>query len=357
MLAALPDPVLVLDEGDLIAWANTAAEAFFGASAAALGGAPLTDLVTSDSPLVAMVAQVRGQGSGRSGRGVDVAGPRIGSHRVDLRVVPMEEPPGWLLVSLQPRAIAESMDRQLSHRDAARSVVGMASLLAHEVKNPLSGIRGAAQLLEQRAEGSDRELTRLICDETDRICALIDNLDKFGDDALLQPVAVNLHEVLDHVRGLAARGFAEGIRFRECYDPSIPAAAGDRNALIQVFLNLIKNAAEAAPAPDGEITLGTAYRHGVRVRVPGAASALDLPLEVTVADNGPGIPEEIAGHLFDAFVTTKSGGSGLGLALVAKLVRDLGGVVEFETEPRRTVFRVRLPVHVGTRSDKGTGHD
>ncbi len=347
VLAAIPDPVIVLDETDAVAWVNAAAENFFGAGSASLRSVPLSKFVSQDSPLLALVGQVRGQGVGRSEYGVEVAGPRIGSRRMDVRVLPMEDSPGQMLVSLQPRTIAESMNRQLAHQGAARSVVGMASLLAHEVKNPLSGIRGAAQLLEQNARDGDLELTRLICEETDRICALIEDLDKFGDERVTDPVPVNVHEVLDHVRRLASGGFAKHIRFSDQYDPSIPPTAGNRNALIQIFLNLIKNAAEAAPAQGGEIVLGTAYRHGVRVRVPGSGRALELPLEVTVTDNGPGIAKEIEEHLFDAFVTTKPDGSGLGLALVAKLVRDHGGVIESESEPRRTVFRVRLPVHQG----------
>ena len=154
------------------------------------------------------------------------------------------------------------------------------------------------------------------------------------------------------MKDLAASGFAQDIRFVEHFDPSLPEAAADRNALIQVFLNLVKNAAEAAPAHGGEITLATAYRQGVRVWIPGAEQSLNLPLQVTVTDNGPGIAEDLEEHLFDAFVTTKPEGSGLGLALVAKLVRDHGGVVEFESEPRRTVFTVRLPVFRETISKK-----
>jgi two-component system nitrogen regulation sensor histidine kinase GlnL len=236
------------------------------------------------------------------------------------------------------------MDRHLTHRNAARSVTAMAAMLAHEVKNPLSGIRGAAQLLEQDADESGRELTQLICDETDRIVALVDRMEAFSDHRPIDRDAVNIHEVLDRVRKIAQSGFARQVRIGEDYDPSLPPVHGNRDLLVQVFLNLIKNAAEAVPNSGGEITIATAYRHGLRLAVPGSETRQHLPLMVSVADNGPGIPEDLKAQLFDPFVTTKRNGTGLGLALVAKVIGDHGGVIEFDSQPRRTVFRVFLPV-------------
>jgi two-component system nitrogen regulation sensor histidine kinase GlnL len=240
--------------------------------------------------------------------------------------------------------MAEKVDRQLTHRNAARSITAMAAMLAHEVKNPLSGIRGAAQLLEQDADSDGRELTRLICDETDRIVALLDRMEAFSDHRPLERSAVNIHEVLERVRRIAQSGFARHVRVSEDYDPSLPPVHGNRDLLVQVFLNLIKNAAEAVPPGGGEIGLATAYRHGLRVAMQSGEGRLYLPLMVSVSDNGAGIPDDLAPHLFDPFVTTKRNGSGLGLALVAKVIGDHGGVIEFDSQPRRTVFRVFLPV-------------
>jgi two-component system nitrogen regulation sensor histidine kinase GlnL len=344
VLAALPDPVLVVDALDRLRYANAAAEEFFDAGASMLMSVPLVELLPGDSPVFALIESVRRTGASVSEYGVGVDTPRLGQRVLTVQAAPLGDEPGYVVLTLQGRSIAAKIDRQLTHRSAARSVTAMAAMLAHEVKNPLSGIRGAAQLLEENAGTADRELTRLICDEADRICALVDRMDVFSDRRPLERAPVNIHEVLERVRRAAQSGFARNIRFIEEYDPSLPPVHGNRDLLIQVFLNLVKNAAEAAPAQGGEIVLSTAFQHGIRLAVAGSDSRVHLPLVISVTDNGDGIPEDLRPHLFDPFVSTKHNGSGLGLALVAKVIGDHGGVIEFDSQPRRTSFRVFLPM-------------
>ena len=348
ILAALPEPVFVVDAADCFAHLNLAAEQFFAGSAATLLGRPLVELLPADSPLFALLQQVRERGHSVSEFGITIEGLRFGSHFVSLEMAPIAEKPGTVAVAVQERSIARKIDRQLTHRNAARSVTAMAAMLAHEVKNPLSGIRGAAQLLESGISAADRELTKLICDEADRIVALVDRMEMFADGRPMERQPVNIHEVLGHVRKLALSGFAKQVRIVERYDPSLPPVLGNRDLLVQALLNLVKNAAEAVPAAGGEIVLTTRYQQGVRLAVRGGGARVDLPLMIAVQDNGPGVPEDLRAHLFDPFVSSKPNGKGLGLALVAKIVGDHGGVIECDSQSSKTVFRILMPAAPAT---------
>jgi two-component system nitrogen regulation sensor histidine kinase GlnL len=356
MLDALPHPILMVAADGRIANANAAAEAFFEASLTLLRRHSLQELVPFGSPLLALIEQVRVRGAAVNEYKVDLGTPRNpGERLVDLHVAPLPERPDNVVVMLQERTIADKMDRQLTHRGAARSVTALAAMLAHEIKNPLSGIRGAAQLLEQSASDEDRTLTRLICDEADRIVKLVDRMEVFTDERPIEREPVNIHVVLEHVKRLAQSGFARHVKFVEEYDPSLPPVLGNRDQLIQVFLNLVKNAVESIGegVTDGEILLSTAFRPGVRLSRPGSKTRVSLPLEFCVRDNGPGVPDDLHPHLFDPFVTTKATGSGLGLALVAKIVGDHGGIIECESQPRHTTFRVLMPMFLGSDAEPG----
>jgi len=336
VLAALGDALLVVDAEDVVRDVNPAAEALFNVAAAGLRGRPLGAFVRFDSPLLAAAGRARALLATVALGEVTLALGPGRAQPVEVHAGAIAERPGWVVLSLRDRALTRRLDQRRSSAETGRTVATVAAALAHEVKNPLSGIRGAAQLIE--ASGVESELARLIMREVDRVCRLVERMDAFADDAPLAREAVNVHEVLDHVRRLAETGFARHVRFVERYDPSLPAVPGDRDRLVQVFLNLVKNAAEALPPGGGEIGLATAFERAGPVEGGGGA------LAVTVEDNGPGIPSHLRARIFEPFVTAKRGGGGLGLALVAKLVADHGGVIEVESEPRRTLFRVLLPL-------------
>ncbi len=354
VLNALPHPVVTVTADGRISGANQAAEIFFQNSASVLLRHDLAHFVPFGSPLFSLIEQVRASGAAVTEHRVDVSSPRLGPDRVvDIYASPLAERVGQVAVMLLARSMTEKIDRQLTHRGAARTVTGLASMLAHEIKNPLSGIRGAAQLLEADADENGRALTRLICDEADRIVGLVNRMETFADQRPAEREAVNIHSILERVKTIARSGFARGIRMAEEYDPSLPPVHANRDQLIQVFLNLAKNAAEAlAGTKDPEIVLRTAFRPGIRLSMPGSRSRVSLPLEFSVIDNGPGVPDDLLPYLFDPFVTSKTNGTGLGLALVAKIIGDHGGVIECDSQPRRTSFRILMPAHAGDGADE-----
>ncbi len=349
VLQALPQPILVLDATRRILFVNYAAEAFFGASLSVLTRQALDDLIAFGSPIISLVETVSQRRAPMTEYRVRVGSSRFGDERVaDVFATPISDVDERVAVLIQERTMADKIDRQMVSRGAARSVTGLASMLAHEIKNPLSGIRGAAQLLEQSVSADEVPLARLIRDETDRIVGLIDRVEVFGDERPLEREPINIHIILDRVKLLARNGVARGITFAEEYDPSLPPVFGNRDQLIQIFLNLIKNASEALERTQKpEIKISTAFRPGIRISVAGVAERISLPLEIVIEDNGPGVPPDILPFLFDPFVTTKTNGSGLGLALVAKIVGDHGGVIDCDSRPGRTRFRILLPVVSG----------
>ena len=342
--SSLPVPVLVIGEKDIISAINPAAEGFLNMSERALVGTSLWRCISINTHVSESFERARENLTPFFVNDVSVEmGPKS-PVLCNLNFTTLLGMEGFMLLLIEPRNLAGRLTQTQSGKSAAKAAIGMAEMLAHEIKNPLSGIKGAAQLLETDVSAENVELTPLICSETDRVAGLVDEFEQFTETHADLDSPVNVHAVLGQVRLLAENGFGKHLRFSENYDPSLPPVLGNKDLLTQVFLNLVKNAAEAADEKKGEVLLTSAYRPGVRLAVPGRARPVSLPLEFAIIDNGIGVPEDIKGHLFDPFVTTKSNGTGLGLALVAKIIGDHGGTIECDSQPGRTTFTVRLPI-------------
>ena len=335
-----PYPAVILSEQGLLVAANTAAEELYAQALRLFARRPMTEALPPGDMLPQLIERARATRMVVRERSAPIRLPDHAPFEAEATATPL--PDGGLLLTLFPSNAIPAAERRA---ETLRSAAGMGRTLAHEIKNPLAGIRGAAQLLRSAALPDDVALAQLIIDETDRIRRLVDRVEAFSDERAPDRRPVNIHRVLDRVRALIAASIGDGVVFREAYDPSLPHASGDEDQMIQVFLNLLKNAAEAVAARGdgrGEILIATAYRHDARVR--GEKAAVRAPLEVRIQDNGPGVDPWLREHLFEPFVTGKAQGTGLGLTLVAKLVAAHDGRIEFESEPGRTVFRVRLPV-------------
>ncbi len=356
IIEALPAAILVIDGAGGCRAMNAAAESLLGVGRKNLIGRKLSEVVFADCPLFTLIEQCGHGGSAVSDGEMSIEGPRLQREHLSVEVAPLDDPEDMVVVSIRDRNLELRMARQSAAAESAQSVRAMAGMLAHEIKNPLAGIRGAAQLLESKVNPAEAALAALIREESDRIVGLVNGVEIFADDRVPALGAVNVHEVLDHVCKLARVSFARHVGMRETYDPSLPEVRGNRDLLIQIFLNLVKNAAEAfdrgqselqseaAGDKPGEIMVTTSYQAGFRIGERNKAHRQPRRIAVTVADDGPGVPEDMLGNLFDPFVSGKPGGRGLGLPLVAKLVRAHNGVIEFSSRPGQTRFTILLPI-------------
>jgi two-component system nitrogen regulation sensor histidine kinase GlnL len=341
LIQSHPVATLMIDKGGVVLFVNAAAEQLCNISRASMVGRVLFDVIALDR-------QYRQ-------RMLDPATPALFAHRtevtvgaarrtiyVDLQMVPYGNSGHKILAIIPSQSEAELMGGAIGR--SGRAAGAAASMLAHEIKNPLAGIKGAAQLLARRTDANGERFTSLICAEVDRITTLIDQMEHFSRGQPIPCSPINLYQPIHQaIEAVRARQFP-GIRLSENYDPSLPMVHGNHDAIVQILLNFVTNACEVLQGrDDGEVRIATAYRHGLSIDNGDGRGRVALPIEVSVSDNGSGVPLDIRGDIFDPFVTTKREGRGLGLALVAKLARDMGGTVQHIRDDGWTRFRLHLP--------------
>ncbi|TAL37707.1 MAG: PAS domain-containing protein [Alphaproteobacteria bacterium] len=335
MLHALPDAVLALDAEGRVIFSNDAAQAFFGLGEKGLVGKPAAGLMGDATPAQDIL---NNKLQTVTAHDIVVCGKPVSS----LSIVPMVEE-GFSLLVLRQEPLPVKSEWVARVKRTLKPAQHLARMLAHEIKNPLSGIRGAAQLLAKSdLSPDDHELATLIDNEAQRIFRLIDKVNIFDDAPHHQYRALNIHEALAQVVRLAESGF--GVKIAEQYDPSLPEIYGHPDRIMQALLNIVKNAAEALPSQGGRIIIRTYYDTAAAMH---PESRAKLPVCIDVEDNGSGIGTEMQRRLFEPYNTTKPQGEGLGLSIVSKIIDDHGGAVDVTSIPGRTVFKISFP-----RSDK-----
>ena len=334
-LEALPAPVLGVDAGERVRFVNAAAADLFASAGRGLLGRRLDEIFGAEAPLVKLAHRALAEGSSIVESNVALTGLGFSLGHATVAAGPVGDD-SYIALVLTRTTRPRSAPAVSGGNAAART-------LAHEVRNPLAGIRAAAQLIARQNHSETGALAQLICDEVDRIHRLTDRIDPLAALDLPRLEAFNIHEALGRVRQLIGSS-APDVLIRERYDPSLPMVRGDMDQLIQAFLNISKNAAEAvAGQPDAEIAISTSYRPGVKVRSAEAGTTRAL-LQVEIVDNGPGLHPDVADRLFELFASTKASGMGIGLTVAADIVARHGGRIEVESTPGRTAFTVLLPI-------------
>jgi two-component system nitrogen regulation sensor histidine kinase GlnL len=352
LLASLPLAVVLLAPGQRINWANPAAEQFFGQSLRRLAGKRLQEVLGFAEPR--LTERLSDSEAPISARDIGVTVPGQAARRLDVTITPIVDEVGWQLVTLHDSTASEALGEDSGAGE--KTVLRAPEILAHEIKNPLAGIRGASQLLARKVDEKDRALTTLIADEVDRIAKLIDQMQTLSSRTA-EPVApCNLHEAVRRASAVLSAANTDGPRIEEEFDPSLPPVLGSSDGLVQVLINLLSNAREACrEVAKPRIVVRTRFASGLQLHSSAGGKAVRLPIELRVSDNGPGIDPAMRDHVFEPFVTTKKSGQGLGLALVRKLVRDMNGRITHDRDDAAawTHFRIHLPLASEPRIKRG----
>ncbi|MGY9041486.1 MAG: two-component system sensor histidine kinase NtrB [Alphaproteobacteria bacterium] len=342
-------PVIIIDLDKKISIINIAGENFLKSSSKMILGKSIESFLPFSSPLMDLISKCKSEELGFNEYGLDLSNPMIGERiDIDVQVTRLNDEKIMIIF------IDNSFERNFLFRGQSntegKTLSYFGSMLAHEVKNPLAGIRGAAQLIEKQYPQLNNKLTSLICNEVDRIKRLIENIETFDTPHSFDLKPLNIHSILRHTSDVVKNSQEIKLEINEYFDPSIPNILGNKDQLIQLFLNLMTNSCDAITEENknnkskiARIDLFTSFQHNKIFKNRPSGEKINLPIEIRVSDNGSGIIDSYQKNIFKPFVSSKkSSKSGLGLAMVKKIIDDHNGTINFVTSPEGTTFSINL---------------
>tara|TARA_X000000950_G_scaffold49786_1_gene58442 strand:- start:570 stop:1631 length:1062 start_codon:yes stop_codon:yes gene_type:complete len=346
ILNELRTPVFLINKSNSITYVNEIGEEFFGISSSILVKKKIYDLIPNDSPILNLIERVRNNKIGITEESLDFSNINYPNRKVRVHVVPLSFDSSKIIVQISQLAMSEMFQSQRMHSKISKSFSSMIDMLMHELKNPLAGIKGASQLIETDLKDNFNllELTKLISIECDRIEDLLNRMEQISTNNIkLDYESLNIHEILNHCKRVAENSFGSKINFINEYDPSLPRLFANKNLLIQIIINLLKNATEASQNK-GKIKIKTSFNSNKITSFGKEDIPIQLPLQIEIIDFGIGIPNNLLSSIFDPFVSSKKEGKGLGLSIVASGVEEMGAVIDVSSNPGLTNFCMNFPL-------------
>ena len=341
--STIPNPLILIDEKDFIFAINPAAESLFNVSNRNIKGAHFSSRLGSNNLLTESLLAVRDSQTNAYISNINIEIMGRSNIECNLQLSILTNTTDFILVGLDVREIDDLTGKVFDSLEASHPTIGLVEMLSHEIKNPLAGIIGAAQLLSMNLSKKDNKLIDLIVDESRRIEETLSHVGQFGKFKPISKKSENIHLILDRARKIATYGFASNIVIKEKYDPSLPNIFGDFDLLLQTFLNIFKNSVEAAENGSVIIEVRTFYENLMNVKN-NRGESIPAPLNIEIRDNGRGFSKSILAKAFQPFVTSKTNGSGLGLVLVSRIIREHNGWISIKSSPGDTVIRISLPI-------------
>ena len=346
ILNELRTPVFLINKSNVVIYINEIGEEFFGVSSFILIGKKINNLVSNDSPILNLIERVRNSKTGITEESLDFSNLNFPKRKVRVHVVPLSFDNSKIIIQISQLALSEMFQSQRINSKISKSFSSMIDMLMHEIKNPLAGIKGASQLIETDIKDKSNllELTNLISIECDRVEELLNRMEQISNNNIkLDYESLNIHEILNHCKRVAENSFGTEITFINEFDPSLPRLFANKNLLIQIIINLLKNATEASQKK-GSIKIKTSFNSNKITSFGKEDIPIPLPLQIEIIDFGIGIPSNLLSSIFDPFVSSKKDGKGLGLSIVASGLEEMGAVIDVSSNSGFTNFCINFPL-------------